>query len=66
MQGLDLRAETEALDALDGFVDAMIKIQAEAQTNPEVIKTAPQTLPVRRLDDVRAARELDLRWQGSA
>ena len=58
--------ETEALDALDGFVDAMIKIQAEAQTNPEVIKTAPQTLPVRRLDDVRAARELDLRWQGSA
>ncbi|MGB5201048.1 MAG: aminomethyl-transferring glycine dehydrogenase subunit GcvPB [Sedimenticolaceae bacterium] len=58
--------ETEALDALDGFVDAMIKIQAEAQTNPEVIKTAPQTLPVRRLDDVRAARELDLRWQGPA
>jgi glycine dehydrogenase subunit 2 len=56
--------ETEALDALDGFVDAMTKIQAEAQTNPDVIKTAPQTLPVRRLDDVRAARELDLRWQG--
>jgi glycine dehydrogenase subunit 2 len=55
--------ETEAPDALDGFVEAMVKIQAEAETNPEVIKTAPHSLPVRRLDDVRAARELDLRWQ---
>ncbi|MBT8429593.1 MAG: aminomethyl-transferring glycine dehydrogenase subunit GcvPB [Gammaproteobacteria bacterium] len=58
--------ETEAIDALDGFVEAMKEIQAEAETNPEVIKTAPHTLPVRRLDDVRAARELDLRWQGQA
>ena len=56
--------ETEAMDALDGFVEAMKKIQAEAETNPEVVKTAPHTLPVRRLDDVRAARELDLRWHG--
>ena len=40
-------------------------IQAEAETNPENIKTAPHTLPVRRLDDVRAARELDLRWQAA-
>ncbi len=55
--------ETEAPDALDGFVEAMVKIQTEAESNPEVIKTAPHTLPVRRLDDVRAARELDLRWQ---
>jgi glycine dehydrogenase subunit 2 len=58
--------ETEAIDALDGFVEAMKEIQAEAETNPEVIKTAPHTLPVRRLDDVRAARELDLRWHGQA
>ena len=56
--------ETEAMDALDGFVEAMKEIQAEAETNPDVIKTAPHTLPVRRLDDVRAARELDLRWHG--
>jgi len=56
--------ETEAIDALDGFVEAMVKIKAEAESNPEVVKTAPHTLPVRRLDDVRAARELDLRWQG--
>ena len=58
--------ETEAVDALDGYVDAMVKIQAEAETNAEVVKTAPHTLPVRRLDDVRAARELDLRWQGQS
>ena len=56
--------ETEAMDALDGFVEAMTAIQAEAESNPEVVKAAPHTLPVRRLDDVRAARELDLRWQG--
>ena len=58
--------ETEAMDALDGFVEAMTAIQAEAETSPDVIKTAPHTLPVRRLDDVRAARELDLRWQEHA
>jgi glycine dehydrogenase subunit 2 len=52
------------MDALDGFVEAMKAIQAEAESNPEVVKAAPHTLPVRRLDDVRAARELDLRWQG--
>jgi glycine dehydrogenase subunit 2 len=54
--------ETEAMDALDGFVEAMAKIQSEAENTPEVVKTAPHSLPVRRLDDVRAARELDLRW----
>jgi len=57
--------ETEALDALDSFVDAMVQILAEAGTDPEVIKSAPHSLPVRRLDDVRAARELDLRWRES-
>lgn len=54
--------ETEAMDALDGFVDAMVAIQSESESSPEVVKSAPHTLPVRRLDDVRAARELDLRW----
>jgi glycine dehydrogenase subunit 2 len=54
--------ETEAMDALDGFVEAMVKIQEEAEQSAELVKTAPHTLPVRRLDDVRAARELDLRW----
>ena len=55
--------ETETKEELDNFVDALVKILAEAETSPEVVKGAPHTLPVRRLDDVRAARELDLAWQ---
>lgn len=52
--------ETEAKEVLDAFADTLIKILAEAKTNPELLKNAPHTLPVRRLDDVKAARELDL------
>ena len=55
--------ETEAKEALDAFVEAMIRIREEAQTEPEKVKGAPWTLPVRRLDDVRAARKLDLKWE---
>ncbi|PIE41521.1 MAG: glycine dehydrogenase (aminomethyl-transferring) [Gammaproteobacteria bacterium] len=55
--------ETEAPDALDGFIEAMIAIQKEAEEDPEMVKGAPYTQPVRRLDDVKAARELDLVWQ---
>ncbi|HKK14632.1 MAG TPA: aminomethyl-transferring glycine dehydrogenase subunit GcvPB [Gammaproteobacteria bacterium] len=57
--------ETEAKEALDGFVEAMVKIREEAESNPEVLHGAPHTQPVRRLDEVRAARELDLAWSGS-
>ena len=52
--------ETETKEELDAFVDAMVHIRAEAETDPERVKTAPHTLPVSRLDDVKAARELDL------
>jgi glycine dehydrogenase subunit 2 len=55
--------ETETKEDLDGFVDAMIAIQQEAENEPEKVTSAPHTLPVRRLDDVHAARELDLRWR---
>jgi glycine dehydrogenase subunit 2 len=55
--------ETEAQDELDGFIDAMIAIQKEAETDAENVKGAPYTLPVRRLDDVKAAKELDLTWK---
>jgi glycine dehydrogenase subunit 2 len=58
--------ETESREELDGFVAAMTAIQQEAETNPELLHEAPQTQPVRRLDEVRAARELDLRWNGGA
>ncbi len=54
--------ETETKEELDGFVAALVAIREEARTNPELVKGAPHTLPVRRLDDVRAARQLDLAW----
>ena len=56
--------ETESIDALDSFIEAMIAIQKEAEEDADKVKGAPYTLPVRRLDDVRAARELDIRWSG--
>ena len=52
--------ETETKAELDRFVEALVSIAAEAQEQPEQVKGAPYSLPVRRLDDVRAARELDL------
>ena len=54
--------ETESLEELDGFVAAMARIRDEARRDAEYVRAAPYTLPVRRLDDVKAARELDLRW----
>jgi glycine dehydrogenase subunit 2 len=57
--------ETEAREALDGFVAAMVAIQREAESEPEKLKAAPHTLPVRRLDDVRAAKQLDLAWKAA-
>jgi glycine dehydrogenase subunit 2 len=57
--------ETESKQELDAFVDAMIAIREEAQTDPAKLKGAPYTLPVRRLDDVRAAKQLDLAWKGA-
>ena len=54
--------ETESKEALDAFVDAMAAILEEARTEPDRVKEAPFTQPVRRLDDVKAARELDLTW----
>jgi len=55
--------ETETREELDAFVDALVAIAEEARTQPDLVKGAPYTLPVRRLDDVKAARELDLTWQ---
>jgi glycine dehydrogenase subunit 2 len=55
--------ETESKETLDAFVTAMKEILDEAHATPELVKTAPHTTPVRRLDDVKAARELDLAWK---
>ena len=57
--------ETEDKSELDGFVEAMKAIRQEMLEDPEVLRSAPHTLPVRRLDDVKAARELNLTWSPS-
>jgi glycine dehydrogenase subunit 2 len=49
--------ETETKERLDGFVDAMRQIVREAATDPELLRSAPHTRPVQRLDEVRAAKE---------
>ncbi|MGB2979937.1 MAG: aminomethyl-transferring glycine dehydrogenase subunit GcvPB, partial [Candidatus Zixiibacteriota bacterium] len=54
--------ETESKESLDEFIQAMIQIAREVDENPELVKSAPQNTPVTRLDEVRAARELDVRW----
>ena len=57
--------ETESREEMDGFIAAMASILEEARTNPEIVKQAPATMPVKRLDDVKAARELNLAWRAS-
>ncbi len=54
--------ETESKEELDDFVSAMQAIQGEIHTSPELVKEAPHSLPVGRLDDVKAARELDVNY----
>jgi glycine dehydrogenase subunit 2 len=56
--------ETESKETLDSFIDAMVKIKEEAQNDPEIVRQAPHTLPVGRVDAVLAARKPDLRWKG--
>ena len=58
--------ETESKEEIDGFLTAMTEILNEARANPELVKSAPHELPVKRLDDVKAARELDLAWKPAA
>ncbi len=54
--------ETETPEALDEFIEAMIAIAREARENPQLVKTAPHTTPVSRMDEARAARKPVLRW----
>jgi glycine dehydrogenase subunit 2 len=54
--------ETESIETLDGFADALIAIASEAETDPETVRGAPHEAPVRRLDEARAARQPNLRW----
>ncbi|MBW3551537.1 MAG: aminomethyl-transferring glycine dehydrogenase subunit GcvPB [Proteobacteria bacterium] len=52
--------ETESKETLDEFVAVMAELLRESADNPERMKGAPYTMPVRRLDDVKAVRELDV------
>ncbi len=58
--------ETESKQTLDAFVQAMQEILEEAHHNPQLVKSAPHATPVRRLDEVKAAREHDLAWKPCA
>ncbi len=58
--------ETESKETLDEFVEVMGGLLVLAANNPQTMKDAPITTPVRRLDDVKAARELDIAWRGNA
>jgi glycine dehydrogenase subunit 2 len=55
--------ETESKETLDAYIDAMKEIAREVDENPDILHTAPHNTPVRRLDEVTAARKLDLRWE---
>ncbi|KRU26719.1 subunit 2 of putative decarboxylating glycine dehydrogenase [Clostridium sporogenes] len=55
--------ESESKDTVDEFIDAMKKIAVEAKENPELLHEAPVNAPVRRLDQVKAARKPILKWQ---
>ena len=55
--------ETESKSGLDAFVAAMREIARESEEEPQIVKTAPHTTPVRRVDEVGAARNLVLAWR---
>ena len=55
--------ETESKETLDGFIEIMRHIAAEAASDPDSLQTAPHTTPVRRLDETTAARQPVLRYR---
>jgi glycine dehydrogenase subunit 2 len=55
--------ETESLETLDAFADALIEIAGESKADPELVTGAPHSAPVRRLDEATAARQPNLRWR---
>jgi glycine dehydrogenase subunit 2 len=55
--------ETESIETLDEFAEAMLAIAREAEENPELVKQAPHTTEIGRLDEVAAVRRPNLRWK---
>ncbi len=58
--------ETESKATLEAFAEAMLSIRQEAKERPDLLRTAPHNTPVGRLDEVGAAKRLDLRWKRPA
>jgi glycine dehydrogenase subunit 2 len=54
--------ETEPKERLDAFIDAMLAIAREAAEDPDLLKDAPHSQPVRRLDEVKAARRAVVKY----
>ena len=54
--------ESVAPEEVEAFCDAMLAIAAECEAEPELVRSAPHDTPVRRVDEVRAARNLKVRW----
>lgn len=55
--------ETESRETLDTFIAAMIQIANDIEQQPETVRNSPQTTPIDRPDEVKAAREPNLRWK---
>ena len=55
--------EVESKETLDGFIETMIEIAKEAEEHPEIFKTAPHNTPIRRLDEVKAARKPIIKYR---
>ncbi len=55
--------ESAPPEEVEAFCDAMLAIAREAEEEPELVRSAPHDTPVRRVDEVRAARNLKVRWQ---
>ena len=55
--------ETESMETQDEFIQAMIDIAHECETNPELLHNAPMTTPVRRVDDTLAVRQLNVKFE---
>ena len=55
--------ESETRETLDAFIQALLEINEEVANDPDLVRQAPHTTPVSRLDEARAARQPDLRWR---
>jgi glycine dehydrogenase subunit 2 len=55
--------ETESLETINAFIDVMIQIRKEADETPELLKSAPHTTVIGRIDEVKAAKDMILKWK---